>query len=70
MPWGKGNKMVTRTMFPQGIGFIEKGNNFLGRRGGTTLEGKELSCFGEQHDLKILIPNFSFCIIKNARAFQ
>jgi hypothetical protein len=56
MPWGKGNKMVARTMFPQGIGFIEEGNNFLGRRGGLTLEGKGLSCFGEQHDLKFFDP--------------
>jgi len=36
MPWGKGNKMVARTMFPQGICFT--------RRKGTTskVEGEEL----------------------------
>jgi hypothetical protein len=56
MAWGKGNKIVARTMFPQGIDFTfhkEQGYNFLGRRGGPSLGERGLSCCGKQHDLKI-----------------
>jgi hypothetical protein len=71
MAWGKGNKILARTMFPQGIGFTRrKGTTSWGRRGGTSLGERGLSCCGKQYDLKNLIPNFSFCIIKNTRAFQ
>jgi len=51
---GSSNHVPPRNMFQK-----EKGNNIQGRRGGTSLWERGLSCFGEQHDLKILIPNFS-----------
>jgi hypothetical protein len=62
---GSSNHVPSRNRFHE-----EKWNNFVGRRGRTSLGERGLSYFGERHDLKILIPNFCFCIIKDARAFQ
>jgi hypothetical protein len=40
MPWGKGNKMVAQTMFPQGIGLQGEREQLPGEKGRNFFRGK------------------------------